>query len=69
MKYLTLIPIILAGCASSERSSVRSRQDDALRDPMNYKPDTAQHDNISGGGTADLNKEALKKDFNSVFNP
>ena len=69
MRSLFVVALLLAGCASSERSSVRSRQDDALRDPMNYKPDTAQHDNISGGGTADLNKEALKKDFNSVFNP
>jgi hypothetical protein len=36
---------------------------------MNYKMDTTQHNDISGGDTAELRKDALKKDINSVFNP
>ena len=69
MKYALPLIILLAGCSSHSSPSVRQRQDDALRDPMNYKPDTTQHNDISGGGTADLKKDSLKKDFNSVFNP
>jgi hypothetical protein len=69
MKYLLFLFIIVAGCASERAPSVRQRQDDALRDPMNYSPDTTRHNDISGGGTMDLKKDSLKKDLNSVFNP
>ena len=37
-----------------------------MRDPMNYKVDKP---NKISTGTADLDKDALKKDLNSVFNP
>lgn len=69
MKYLLPMIFLLAGCSHSSGPSVRDRQDDALRDPMNYKMDTNQHNDISGGDTAELRKDALKKDINSVFNP
>jgi hypothetical protein len=69
MKYLMLLILALPACSSQSSPSVRNRQDEALRDPMNYKPDTTQHNDITGGGTADLKKDSLKKDFNSVFNP
>jgi hypothetical protein len=69
MYKVLFIAFLLAGCSSHSDPSVRDRQDDALRDPMNYKPDTTQHNDISGGGTADLKKDSLKKDLNSVFNP
>jgi len=69
MRICFCIAIFLAGCSSSDRSSVRSRQDEALRDPMGYSSDAAEHTDISGGGTTDLKKDALKKDINSVFNP
>jgi len=69
MGKLLLLAILLAGCASDHSPSVRDRQDEALKDPMNYSPDTAKHNDISGGGTMDLKKDSLKKDFNSVFNP
>ncbi|HEV8291597.1 MAG TPA: hypothetical protein VGP94_06720 [Tepidisphaeraceae bacterium] len=69
MKYLILFTLFLPACSSQSSPSVRQRQDEALRDPMNYSPDTTRHNDISGGGTADLKKDSLKKDFNSVFNP
>jgi hypothetical protein len=61
--------IFVAGCAHTSGPSVRDRQDDALRDPMHYKMDTNEHNDISGGDTAELRKDALKKDINSVLNP
>jgi hypothetical protein len=67
MKYLMFSILLLPACTSQSSPSARERQEEALRDPMNYKVD--KPNSISGGGTADLNKEALKKDFNSVFNP
>jgi hypothetical protein len=68
MYKLLFLAVCFAGCAS-DHNSVRDRQDDALKDPMNYSPDTAKHNDITGGGTMDLKKDSLKKDFNSVFNP
>ncbi len=66
--YLCLI----AGCTSERKpttrpSSVRDRQDAALRDPFDYKPDMGQ--DVSGGGIGHLDREALKKDLDNVFNP
>jgi hypothetical protein len=69
MKYLLPLILIIAGCTSDRSPSVRERQDEALRDPMNYAPDTSRHNDVSGGGTMDLKKDSLKKDLNSVFNP
>jgi hypothetical protein len=71
MKYLMLFTILLTGCSSTSSSnpSLRTRQDKALADPMNYSANVSESNNISGGGMTDLNKEALKKDLNSVFNP
>ena len=69
MKYLFLLVIIVAGCSSDHSASVRDRQDEALRDPMNYKLDGSDRNDISGGGTAEFKKDALKKDINSVFGP
>ena len=72
MKYVVVFLFILAGCSSSSSDhpeTIRQRQDDALRDPMNWNPDTSQHNDISGGGTTDFKKDSMKKDLNSVFGP
>ena len=70
MRVFLLIAILLAGCSSSDRApSVRQRQDEALRDPMNWSPNTSQQNDISGGGTADFKKDSMKKDIISVFGP
>jgi hypothetical protein len=63
----------LGGCASGKNkpttrpTNMRDRQDAAMRDPFNYKPDMSR--DVSGGGIGDLDREGLKKDLNNVFNP
>ena len=64
---------VAAGCESSggptsRPVSFRERQDQALKDPMNYKPDFSS-DRVSSGGISDFDKEGLKKDLRSVFDP
>jgi hypothetical protein len=62
-----------AGCASDKKApstqptSMHDRQDAALRDPFNYKPDMSR--DVSGGNIGDLDRDGLKKDLNNVFNP
>lgn len=75
---LLLLPLV-AGCESDEGPSARERQEKALRDPFGYGPDkelmnggkTDEVDptDISGGGTRTLDKKALKRDLDAVFNP
>jgi hypothetical protein len=60
--------VILVGCENPP-STMRQRQDNALRDPMNYSPRNADQTDISGGGVLDFKKDAFKRDVNSVFNP
>jgi hypothetical protein len=59
-----------AGCADDAKetpSNMRSRQDEALRDPFNYSP--TDRSDISGGGITDFKSDAFKKDVKSVFSP
>jgi hypothetical protein len=61
--------LTFVGCTdSSDQSSVRDKQDQALKDPYGYKVDVPKQD-ISGGGTMDYDKEGMKKDVDHVFNP
>lgn len=63
-----------AGGCSQERqakpttrpATVRDRQDRAMRDPFNYRPDWHES-GVSGGGTADLDKDGLKRDLDDVL--
>lgn len=48
--------------------TVRDRQDVILKDPFGYKPDQ-QYQDVSGGKTSELNRDALKRDLNHVLNP
>ena len=67
--------LILIGCTynsgSPEPTTLRQKQDQAVRDPINYKPDNenTQPYDISGGGVNNLDKGALKKDLHDVFDP
>jgi len=65
MKRLLILTLLIAPACS--HSSVRDRQDTALKDPMNYTPTVDR--NVSSGGITDFKSDALKKDLNSVFNP
>lgn len=70
----TLLGIVLAllaaGCWSDDRTPARQRQEAALRDPFNYSPyqNDRRHD-VSGGGIMHFDKEAFKRDVNTVLNP
>jgi hypothetical protein len=75
MRYLPPITVLLAtlgalmlgaGCADEPIKPTTNSSSDALRDPFNYKP-FSEDPNISGGGTADLDKKALKKDWDHVW--
>ncbi|HWP39986.1 MAG TPA: hypothetical protein VNL70_03595 [Tepidisphaeraceae bacterium] len=59
--------------------TMRQRQDAALRDPFSYGPSingkTAEGGSnsdwptVTGGKTGELDKKALKRDLDRVFNP
>lgn len=71
----------LFGCTTADEgpSEARKGQDAALKDPFNVGPDAksmsrkpgAYDDvdptDISGGGTTELNKRALKRDWDAVM--
>ena len=60
--------LLIFGC-ESQSSKMHERQDQALRDPMNYSSHAGDRTDISGGGTLDFKKDAFKKDLDSVINP
>ena len=60
--------LVFVGC-DSQPTSMRQRQDEAMRDPMNYSPHVSDQTDISGGGTTEFKKDAFKRDVNSVINP
>jgi hypothetical protein len=63
--------LLLGGCAGAPREkekSARERQDEALRDPFRYKPDW-KDSSVTGGDTADLDKDGLKRDLGHVLMP
>jgi hypothetical protein len=61
----------VGGCAgdpaTTQPTTTAERQDEALRDPMNYKPQVPGPDGADDFGHMDSN--GLKKDLNDVFNP
>jgi hypothetical protein len=66
---------LLGGCASDKDrgpttrpTSMRQRQDAALRDPFSYKPGIEDQD-ISGGGIGEFDSDGMKRDIDHVFNP
>lgn len=59
-----------SACTENEApSTMRERQDAALRDPWNYSPHEVDRTDISGGGMMDFKSKAFKKDMDSVLNP
>jgi hypothetical protein len=62
-----------AGCASSKEpttrpANTRQRQDAALRDPFDYKPEMGEQD-ISGGNLGHLDRGGMRRDMDHVLNP
>jgi hypothetical protein len=65
------LALFVTGCAHTApatKSTAQERQDRAMKDPFGYKPDWS-NSSISGGGTADLDKDGLHKDLDHVLNP
>ncbi len=71
MRWLILIALVVAaGCADEKGPTARERMDAALNDPFNYSPfKDHKNDDISGGGLMEFQKDAFKRDVNSVFSP
>jgi hypothetical protein len=71
--------LLVAGCKTTDQpSEARKSQDAAMQDPYSYGPDAKSMQNrgrdddvdptdISGGGTSELNKKALKRDWDAVW--
>ena len=64
-----------AGCAAkdaaqptSRPATARERQDQAMKDPFGYSPDTDRTD-ISGGGLSGFDKDGFGKDMKNVLDP
>jgi hypothetical protein len=53
---------------TTKPSSIRDRQDQALKDPFGYSPD-AEATDISGGGLTDFDRGGFKKDLKNVLDP
>lgn len=75
MKHLPLISCLgstiavlcmAIGCAEESKPKPTTTSSDALKDPFNYKP-FDDDNSVSGGGIGDLNKKALKKDWDNVW--
>ena len=68
-----VLTFLLTGCGSSspttQPTSIRDRQDAALKDPFGYSVDVNKENDISGGGMFDLDKDGLKKDLDHALNP
>ena len=65
------LAVFACGCSGgpkTRKETLRERQDRALRDPFGYKPDWSDT-GISGGGTADLDKDGLGNDLKKVLDP
>ena len=78
VRYIGAISILLpfvASCADTYKSqpttrplTVREQHEAALKDPFSYGGETENID-VSGGDTRTLDKRALKRDIDAVFNP
>ncbi len=72
-RHILIGMLLVGGCASRAGSttrpaSSRQRQDAALRDPFNYKPEMGEQD-ISGGDVGHLDRGGMRRDMDHVLNP
>lgn len=51
---------------TSRPASIQERQQQALQDPYEYGPDKDMP-TVSGGGTSELDKKALKRDWDNFW--
>lgn len=60
--------VMVLGCQDEKPSTLRQRQDEAMRDPFNYSPHPDRYD-VSGGGMTDFKRKEFKRDVDAVLNP
>ena len=72
---VALILLGMSGCtynsSGDQPETFNQKQEESVRDPMNYKPDnenTRPYD-ISGGGFNNFDKKSFKKDLDNVLSP
>ena len=58
--------VVGGGCVSD--TSMRDRQDEAMKDPFHYSPNMERTD-ITGGNIGSFNGKAFGKDLDDVINP
>jgi len=64
-----ILLLSVIGCESEDpQEAVAKRQDQALRDPMNYSVDMDNTD-IMGGGIGEYDSKAMKRDLDAFWNP
>ena len=79
VRYLAIVLMLVCaycisgGCVDIKsddetRTTMRQRQDAALQDPFSVEPDQSRYD-VSGGDIRTLDRKALKRDLDTVFNP
>ncbi len=71
--------VLMTGCESDSSDDLRARQDAALKDPFGYGPDadkmidgmptSPDRSDITGGGVGHYDKDAVKRDWNSFWDP
>ena len=74
VRYSVLVPVLcglLVACADTNKptsrpASIQDRQQQALQDPYEYGPDKNMP-TVSGGGTKELDKKALKRDWDNFW--
>ncbi len=65
----------LLGCGSNKAApstqptSVRERQEQAMKDPMNYKVEPGTPRSTDRGGMWQFDRDGFKRDVDHVFNP
>ena len=79
VRYLAGITILAAVCcvgggcvdkksADEQGTTIQQRQEAALQDPFSVEPDQSRYD-VSGGDIRTLDRKALKRDLDTLFNP
>jgi hypothetical protein len=68
--FLAACCALLVGCAqdNTPRSTMRQRQDQAMKDPFGFQP-SFNPDSVGGGGTLDFDKNAFRRDVREVVDP
>ena len=73
VRFASGFVLLIAGCAnnpppSTQPSSARDRQNQAMKDPFGYSP-YGENPDISGGDIGHFDKKGFNRDVDHVLNP